>query len=114
MSAQLAARRRLIARYGRPMVLRRQTGVNPVAYQELPIAGYLTAFRPEQLSGGVQQGDASVAILNDELAAAGWPPPRAQNAIVIDGKTWQIVAAPPMFERAVLLGYKLWVRGGAS
>lgn len=96
------------------MTLRRQTGVNPVTYQELPVAGYLTLFRPEEIQGGVQQGDASVALTNDELAAAGAPPPRAQGAIVIDGKTWQIVGARPMYERAVLLGWTLWVRGGAS
>ena len=104
----------MIARFGRPMTLRRQTGVNPATYLDLPVAGRLSAYRPEQLQGGVQQGDASVAILNDELAAAGWSAPRAKEAIVIDGRTWQIIGVRAAYERSMVIGFALWVRGGGS
>lgn len=114
MSVSLDSRRRMIARYGRPWTLRRQTGVNPSTFSDLAVAGYLSTYRPEQLTGGVQMGDASVAILNDEILAAAWPgPPRSKDAMIIDGRTWQVIGARAIFERTAVIGFAIWVRGGA-
>lgn len=114
MAGFLMSRRRLIARHGRPMTIRRQTGVNPVVFSAVEVAAAVTAFRPEQLIGGVQQGDMRAEILNDEIADAAWPgPPRAKDSLLVDGKAWQIVGATPVFDGALCIGHALWIRGGA-
>ena len=113
MSAFTGSRRRVIARHGRMMTLRRQTGVDPVAFIDVGLLGVFSSYRPEQITAGVKAGDASVAITNDEIAAIGWPgPPRSGDALVIDGRTWQVIGVMRVFDGAATIGAMLWVRGG--
>lgn len=106
------ARRRAIAAKGRPATLRRQTATKPAAYADLPVQVFIVGYRPEQITGGLQQGDAQARALNDEIAAAGWPPPRAGFLLVVDGQTFAVQGSAPAYDGADLIGWNLWIRGG--
>lgn len=106
-------RRRMMAANGRPMVLRRPLTVNPPTYQDVVLQGFQRAYRPEQLSANLHQGDSLIAICANEIQAAGWPaPPRAKDQMIIDGRTWAIEGSQTLCDGTEVIGYDLWVRGG--
>lgn len=107
-------RRRVIGAFGRPMTLRRPLpGAIPPTYQAVTVQGFQRAYRPEQLTGGLHQGDALVAICANEIAAAAWPsPPRPQDQMLIDGQTWLVQGSQSLYDGAECVGYDLWIRGG--
>jgi hypothetical protein len=116
MSSFLRSRRRTLAKIGRPMTLRRQTSTAtiPPTYADVTVQGHLVAAKPDDVQGEVMQGDARVAILNDEIAATDWPgPPRKHDLVLVDGETW-VVHGPPagVYDGATLIGFMLHVRGG--
>lgn len=100
-----AVRQRQLLKSGRSMVFRRQTGINPVTFSDTIALGFLRSFRPEEIAGGIQQGDAQVLTLTDVT-------PRAGDRVVIEAKTWQVIGVTPVYNAAELIGYSLWVRGG--
>lgn len=113
MSGIGASRRRMLRRYGRPVTLRRQTGVNPVAFAGAEVPGMVAGYGPDAITGAVQQGDATAAVLAEDLVAEGFPvPPRSGDSLV-DGRTWKVMAAYPVYDGSDLLGWDLWIRGGA-
>lgn len=106
-AAFAAARRRLLARRGRPMTLTRLNG------PAVTVLGHARDYRPEELVGGIQQGDLRVEIGADEVAAAGWPaPPRKMDRLTVDGRTYTVQGASAVQDGATLAGWSLWVRGG--
>jgi hypothetical protein len=108
MSHLLEARRRMIQQRGRMMLLRRE-GSAPLS---VDLLGFPRAYQPGELTGGVQQGDERVEILNDELAKAGWPsPPRRPDRLEKDGGVGTLQGARPIYDGALLIGWSLWVRG---
>lgn len=112
MGNSLEARRRHLASRGRPMQLRRQTAVTPLAYATVTVQGFKRDYTPGQVVGEIQQGDARVEILPDEIEATGWPgPPRPKDAVLIDGAVWTVQGAPALYDGPVLVGYSLWIRG---
>ena len=100
----------MIRSRGRTMTLRRERkGGAPV---EVTLIGFPRAYRPEEIQGGVQATDQQVEILNDEIAAAGWPaPPANPDRLVIDGRTSTVKGARPVYAGAELLGWSIWVTG---
>lgn len=111
------ARRSAIARFGRPMSLQRKTGGSntntPITTTNLTVQGFLSAYRPEQLSTDIKQGDALVAITNDELAAAGWDAPRARDQVEIDGHLWVVIGSQALYVGGTCIGHAMQVRGGS-
>lgn len=96
------------------MVLRRLLTANPSTFTDVTVMGYLALFRAEQVGvGSIIQGDGTVQILNDEVAAAGWPGPvRAKDQMVIDGRIWTVLGSAEVWEGGNLIGYSINVRGG--
>ncbi|MFT8245200.1 hypothetical protein [Roseomonas sp. BN140053] len=110
MSHHLEARRRTILTRGRPMTLRRERAGQAALVVE--VTGFARAYRPEEFQGGVQANDQQVEILNDEIAAAGWPaPPGNPDRLVMDGRTSTVKGARPVYAGAELIGWSLWVNG---
>ena len=112
MGSFLASRRRLMALRGRPMVMRRQTAPRPPAYAERPVRGIFRGYSPEQITQGMLQGDASIALVIDDLY--GWtvqPWPQVQ-IVIPDSGTWIVQGALPVYDGAELIGHNLHVRGG--
>ena len=94
------------------MTFRRQLTVNPTTYKDVLLKGFARAYRPEQLSADVRQGDQEVAILDDELVAAGINPPKVRDLMIIDGRTWSVQGAETVADGEELIGWNLTVRGG--
>ena len=108
-----SARRRRLAQVGRPVVLRRQTGINPVAYLDVTVQAFAQHYQPEPIQAETKQGLELLAITNDEIAAAAWPgPPRSSDLVVLDGATWSVEGVDPIYERQTCIGYVLTIRGG--
>lgn len=108
----LATRRRQIAAKGRPVTLRRQTVTRPPAYSDVTVRAFFYAYTPDKVTDALREGDRRVEILNDEIAAAGWPgPPKATDTVLADGQTLSVLGATPLYDGATLLGYRLMVRG---
>lgn len=103
---------RMLARNGRAMTLRRRVGTT-AAFTDVTVVGRLRDFSPEQLVGGVMQGDAEAVIdAGPVLAAAGFAPPRKGDLLVVDGRTWAVQGCQPRAIGAQVVAYDLWVRGG--
>ncbi|WP_075800251.1 hypothetical protein [Roseomonas gilardii] len=111
MSQALQTRRRMIRSRGRSMVLTRQAkGATPAV--SVTLTGFPRTYRPEEIQGGVQANDQQVEILNDEIAAAGWPvPPGNPDRLVIDGRTSTVKGARPIYDGPALIGWSIWVSG---
>ena len=108
MSLANATARQLAAK-GRPMTLRRRTGTTS-AFTEATVQGYPSAYRPEQLTGLVKQGDLKV-IIGPDLGAI-TAPIKAPDMIVIDGRSYAVQGATARMVGDAIAGYELWVRGG--
>lgn len=107
MGALADARRRQLARKGRQMTLARLNGPS------VSLIGYARDYRPEELVGGIAQGDVRVEIGADEIAAASWPaPPRKTDRVTVDGRTYTIQGASAVYDGPTLAGYSIWARGG--
>lgn len=103
-----AAPTRMLARLGRPMTLRRRIGTSTTNFNDHQVRGYLTAFRPNELVGGVREGDASLTIGPD---AGQLGSPRSGDFVQIDGRQWSVLGATSLHVGSTLAGHRLWVRG---
>lgn len=122
MTVFLQTRRRQIQAKGRPVVLRR-AGTFDASTMQPPANIDVTVqcrtprqlFRAEQSVQGLVQGDEEAWILNDEIAAAGWPgPPKAGDTMIIDGANWSVVGNRAVYAGPLLIGHNITIRGGAA
>lgn len=103
-----------LARFGRAMTLRRNTlaagGVQiPL---DVTVYGRTKNYQPNQLIGGVVQGDTEVTISNKEILAAQWPgPPKKGDIFQFDGRTAAVQAVEPKYLGTEILVYVCQVRG---
>lgn len=112
VSAHLNARRRNLRAKGRPVTLRRQTVVRPAAYSDVTVLALLHAYVPNAVTKDLHEGDRVAEILNDEIAAAGWPgPPKHGDTVLADGITLSVLGATPLYDGTTLLGFRVVVRG---
>ncbi len=103
-----------LQRFGRPMVLRRQT-LGPGGLQvplDVTVYGRAKNYDPAELIGGIAQGDSEITFTNAEIAAAQWPgPPRQNDKIVVDGKVRNVEGVEPKYLGSEVLVYVCRVRG---
>lgn len=101
---------RLLAAYGRPMTYQRRTAPDG-RWQAVEVRGRLRAYRPQEIAGLLQQGDAEVVIGPRIAPITG--DPMANDRIIIDGAAWAVMGATPRYVGATVDGWTLHVRGGA-
>jgi len=100
-----------IARYGQSMMLRRRVGTTN-AFTDVSVKGVARAYQPNELLGGLQQGDQRVVISSKEIRDAGWPaPPASGDLLVWNSSTRTVRGARHIKIGEEILGYDLWVRG---
>lgn len=109
---QHANRLRALAAKGRTMTLRRLTSTSTST--DISLLGYMTRYNPlDVTTGSITQGDALIAIMNDEIIEAAWPgPPRPRDQMVIDSRVWVVRGVDAVFEGPTCIGHNIAVRGG--
>lgn len=82
-------------------------------FTEITVTGRLRAFSPEEITGGVMNGDAEVTITAAPvLGTAGFAPPVKGDFVLIDGKNWAVQGCNPLMLASTVVAYALHVRGG--
>ncbi len=75
-----------IVQNGQSIVLRRPGPHS--TYFDVVLPAMVRAYQPQELVGGITQGDRRVVISDREITAAQWPgPPRQGDQLLINGKT---------------------------
>jgi hypothetical protein len=96
------------------MTLQRLVRGSAAIERSVDLIGFPHGFQADQMAAGVKQGDQLIETLDDELQAASWPDrPRDPDKLLLDGRTWTLVDASPVYDGALRIGWRLWVRGGA-
>lgn len=99
-----------LARYGRPMTLRRR--LTSTTFNDVTVSGVQQDYRPGELLGGIAQGDSRVTISNAEIAAAAWPgPPKKGDFVAVDGRTLAVQGCETKYLGTTVLAHVLWCRG---
>lgn len=103
-----------LARFGRPMTLRRVT-LHPDGTRsnnDVTVYGHTIGNTPTEIVQSVTQGNTVVQISNREIAAASWPgPPADQDVLLFDGRRTVIQSAEPKYLGPSVLVFELNVRG---
>lgn len=109
MSPELIAN--MIQKYGQPVTIRRMTGSIPF---DVDVIAIVNDYVPNELVGGIQQGDRKVTISNREISSHQWPGPPVQgDKVLINGKTTTLQANPDTARIGdVIVKHDLRVRGG--
>jgi hypothetical protein len=101
---------RLILASGEPVTLRR-LGVGATA---AIVRAKVSGFEPNELVGGITEGDRKVVVLAADLESASWPvPPQPGDQIEIRGTTLGVVAVDDSTRRVqgVAIAFDLIARG---
>jgi len=101
-----------IAKTGETVVLRRRVSSNPDVFADVSVTAVVRGYQPQELVGGIQQGDKDVIIGDLEIAAAGWPgPPRVKDLVVIRGVTHSVQGVDTLQAGSATVRHNLTVRG---
>lgn len=103
-----------IDRYGQDVTVRRRVGTGATFDPSVSVKGKVHHYRPEELVGGIDQGDRRVTIAPAELVSAGWDTgdaPRKGDQIVIDSKVSTVQGCDVRYVSGVEARYDIWVRG---
>ena len=121
------AMERMLSRYGQDVILRRSVGTSPQTNVDCTVRAFVRGYKPDELVGGVIQGDSHVIIAGADIDAAQWPggqplqnPPRATDPrvprkgdkVIIEGRLRNVEVADPVYMgTGDLLRVNLTVRG---
>lgn len=98
---------RQIAAHGQNAKLER---LSPAALGDVRV--FFRGYRPEELFGGIQQGDSTAILSPTSLKASGLPGLPAVNwKLTISGRKRNVQAVEPVEMDGVLVRVNLWLRG---
>lgn len=95
------SRASMLARMGRDVVLSRGAA-------SATVRAFAAPAKPGELDGGLQTGD--MRLETGPLPAPFAPPIRGDR-VQVDGRSWSVIGAAPIFEGAALIGYSVRMRG---
>lgn len=103
-----------IAKLDRQMAKKGQTAklerLSPAAIGDVRV--FFRGYRPEELSGGIQQGDSTAILSPTSLKTSGLPGLPAVNwKLTISGRKRNVQAVEPVEMDGVLVRVNLWLRG---
>ncbi len=99
-----------IARNGQTVMLRKGNAANGDA--DKPVRAFVRGYQPEELSGGIQQGDSTMVISPTGLAASGFTGPlKRLDRATVAGKMQIIQVANPVMMNDVIVRWEFWLRG---
>jgi len=68
-------------------------------------------YRPDELVGGITQGDTQVVLSPTDVLSGGGAMPQKGDQIVVDGKPRTIAAAPPVRVGNTVARFNVQVKG---
>lgn len=102
-----------IERVGKTASLRRLGGRAGIWF-DVDVIAVWRGYLPNEFQGGIVQGDRHVTISDRAIAARKWPgPPRRGDQMILDGRTYQVLAvdSPNVGEETAM--HIMQVRGAA-
>lgn len=108
---------------GEDVVLRRISGSGAsITNTDVTCRAVVRGYRPEELGGGIAQGDSQVILSPSEIRASGWPDPggspsdaaslpRKGDKLIVKGRMRTIEAVAPIQVAGELVRIDLQVRG---
>jgi hypothetical protein len=121
--SHISALDRGLAARGEDVVLRRIGGSGATATSvDVTCRAVVRGYRPEELVGGIAQGDSQVILSPSEIRSSGWPDPdgspsgsaslpRKGDKLIVQGRMRTIEAAAPIQVAGELVRIDLQVRG---
>lgn len=71
-------------------------------------------YQPNELTGGIIQGDREFKVSNREIVARRWPgPPRKGDQVITEGRTFTVQAADPVSVGDEIALHIIQARGGS-
>ncbi|WP_454917312.1 hypothetical protein [Xanthobacter sediminis] len=115
-AAAIAALNRQLRLHGQDVVLRRYIVVSGVRTPvDATVRASVRDFRPDELAGGIVQGDTQVVLSPSGIIAAAWPGPqdwpRIGDRVEIDGRERAVQAAPVVRMAGTVVRINMQVRG---
>jgi len=102
---------RAIDETGSPVILRRLSGTQQIKF-DVRTTAVITGFQPNELVGGISQGDRRVIIGPRDIAARQWPaPPRKGDRVFIGTVETTVEAVEVVDVRGQIVRYNMVVRG---
>ena len=96
---------------GQPVTLRRMVSGMAV---DVTVVATVMGYQPNEITGGVMQGDRKAKLSDNEIVAAGWPgPPRKGDILMIDGRTFTAITCDTVKMGSVVLSHTMQVRGAS-
>lgn len=106
----IAQLNRQIAANGQTVALRKATAKD--GSQDKPLRAFVRGYKPDELAGGVQQGDSTVIVSPTELAKSGFAGPIVRlDRVVVAGRVRSIEVANPVMLNDQVVRIELRVRG---
>lgn len=113
-----------LAEAGQIITLRRVVGLppSPTSY-DIVLPAHVRGYAPQELAGGIQQGDSKVILSPSAILAATWPGagsatdgtdprmPKVGDKVIIQGRLSAVQAAVPFYAQDILVRIELQVRG---
>ncbi|WP_264045527.1 hypothetical protein [Methylobacterium flocculans] len=101
-AAAIAALDRQISAHGQAVTLQR---LNPASASGL--RAFFRGYKPDELAGGIQQGDSTAVLSPTGLGAL----PKRLDRLDVSGRVRTIQAVEPVEMKGVLVRVNLWLRG---
>lgn len=99
----------MIQQYGEPVTLRRITG--GIKF-DVTVVAVVRGYQPNELVGGIVQGDRLVIISNREIGRRQWPgPPKIGDQFIIRGKTATVQGVSTIVVEDTTVKHTLQIRG---
>jgi hypothetical protein len=100
---------RQIARKGQSVVWR--PAATPDASKDKGLRVFVRQYKPDELSGGITQGDSTIVVSPTAMKAAGIAEFKKTDRITVAGRPKSVLASESVMTDDVLVRVNLWVRG---
>jgi hypothetical protein len=101
---------RQIMAHGQTVSLRKKAALD--ASQDKPMQAFVRGYKPDELSGGINQGDSTMVFSPTQLTASGYAgAPARLDKVTIAGRLRNIEVANPVEIQGVIVRWECWVRG---
>lgn len=101
-----------IQTWGQPVTLKRRVGTTST-FTTATVPGKVHHYRPDELIGGIVQGDRRVTVAPSSLVGTDWEglTPRKGDFVEIDGQQAAVQGCEVRYVAGEAARYEIWIRG---